>query len=324
MNNKVFISCAVTGSGDTASKHPDLPKTPEQIAKASIEAAKAGAVVIDNTSQYRYDEDIPLVVPECNASRIADHTNRGIIANPNCSTIQLVVACKPIQDAIGIERINVSTYQSVSGAGRLSMEALTQQSQALLAKGNATNNVQAGQEKPIAFNAVPKIGPLLDSGYTQEEMKMVWETQKIFEDPDIRVNPTCVRIPVYLGHSEAVHMETRTKLTVKEAHELLSSAPGVTVLDGDGPGVYPSASLEAAYRDVVFVFHIAAMLFPLPGVSATAVQFQYPEELPVTCAAIITAGGRALFSQTLFCFGFAHYGSIVEPATAEQLWITQP
>lgn len=219
-------------------------------------AAKAGAVVIDNTSQYRYDEDIPLVVPECNASRIADHTNRGIIANPNCSTIQLVVACKPIQDAIGIERINVSTYQSVSGAGRLSMEALTQQSQALLAKGNSTNNVQAGQEKPIAFNAVPKIGPLLDSGYTQEEMKMVWETQKIFEDPDIRVNPTCVRIPVYLGHSEAVHMETRTKLTVKEAHELLSSAPGVTVLDGDGPGEYPTATTEAANRDDVFVGRI--------------------------------------------------------------------
>ena len=219
-------------------------------------AAKSGAVVIDNTSQYRYDDDVPLVVPECNASRIADHTRRGIIANPNCSTIQLVVACKPIQDAVGIERINVSTYQSVSGAGRLSMEALTEQSQAFLAKGYEADNTQVGQEKSVAFNAVPKIGPLLDSGYTQEEMKMVWETQKIFEDPDITVNPTCVRIPVYLGHSEAVHIETRTKLMITEVHELLNSAPGVTVLDGHGPGEYPTATTEAANRDDVFVGRI--------------------------------------------------------------------
>jgi aspartate-semialdehyde dehydrogenase len=219
-------------------------------------AAKSGAVVIDNTSQYRYDDDVPLVVPECNAARIADHRRRGIIANPNCSTIQLVVACKPIQDAVGIERINVSTYQSVSGAGRLSMEALTEQSQTFLAKGHATDNTQVGQEKSVAFNAVPKIGPLLDSGYTQEEMKMVWETQKIFEDPDIKVNPTCVRIPVYLGHSEAVHIETRTKLTITEVHELLNAAPGVTVLDGHGPGEYPTATTEAANRDDVFIGRI--------------------------------------------------------------------
>ena len=219
-------------------------------------AAKSGAVVIDNTSQYRYDDDVPLVVPECNASRIADHTRRGIIANPNCSTIQLVVACKPIQDAVGIERINVSTYQSVSGAGRLSMEALTEQSQTFLAKGHAADSTQVDQEKSVAFNAVPKIGPMLGSGYTQEEMKMVWETQKIFEDPDIKVNPTCVRIPVYLGHSEAVHLETRAKLTITEVHELLNSAPGVTVLDGHGPGEYPTATTDAANRDDVFVGRI--------------------------------------------------------------------
>ncbi len=217
-------------------------------------AVGAGAVVIDNTSQFRYDEEVPLVVPECNAERIADYTRRGIIANPNCSTIQMVVACKPIQDAVGIDRINVSTYQSVSGAGRQSMEGLTEQSRTILANGET--RTAAGVEKVVAFNAVPKIGPFLESGYTEEEMKMIWETQKIFEDPGIMVNPTCVRVPVYLGHSEAVHLETRTKVTVEEVRDMLSSAPGVIVVDGDGPGDYPTAATEAANRDAVFVGRI--------------------------------------------------------------------
>ena len=223
-------------------------------ARAAPRAAAAGAVVVDNTSQFRYDDDIPLVVPECNADRIAQHANRGIIANPNCSTIQMVVALKPINDAVGIERVNVSTYQSVSGAGRLSMELLTAQSRALLNGGKVPP--QTNQEKSVAFNAVPKIDRLLDNGYTREEMKMVWETRKILEDPDILVNPTCVRVPVYLGHSEALHIETREKLSVGEVRDLLDAAPGVVVLDGENPGDYPTATTEAANRDAVYVGRI--------------------------------------------------------------------
>ena len=223
-------------------------------AEAVPRAVAAGVVVIDNTSQFRYDDDIPLVVPECNAARIADYTERGIIANPNCSTIQLVVALKPIHDAVGIERVNVATYQAVSGAGAQSVKVLTEQSQQLLAGDVPTT--AAGQEKSVAFNAVPKIDRLLDTGYTKEEMKMIWETRKILEDPEIMVNPTCVRIPVFFGHSEAVHIETRTKVTVPEAQKLLNSAPGVVVLDGESPGDYPTAATDAAHRDAVFVGRI--------------------------------------------------------------------
>jgi aspartate-semialdehyde dehydrogenase len=216
-------------------------------------AAAAGAVVIDNTSHFRYDDDIPLVVPECNPGRIAEYRGRGIIANPNCSTIQLLVALQPLHTAAGIERINVATYQATSGAGRSAMEALTVQTTAQLEGGVP---VGLDGEKPVAFNAVPKIGELTETGYTVEEMKMIWETQKILEDPDIMVNPTCVRIPVYFGHSEAVHIETRTKVTVLEAQKLLNSAPGVVVLDGQAPGDYPTAATEAAHRDAVYVGRI--------------------------------------------------------------------
>lgn len=217
-------------------------------------AAKAGAVVIDNTSQFRMDPDVPLIVPEVNCAKIVDYAKRNIIANPNCSTIQMVVALKPINDAVGIERVNVCTYQSVSGAGRRSMETLTEQTRAIL--GGEEVAAQTNQEKPVAFNAVPKIDRLMDNGYTREEMKMVWETRKILEEPDILVNPTCVRVPVYLGHSEALHIETRDKLTVDEARQLLAEAPGVVVLDGDNPGDYPTAATEAANRDGVFVGRI--------------------------------------------------------------------
>ena len=216
-------------------------------------AVSAGAVVIDNTSHFRYDDDIPLVVPECNAARIAEYTNRGIIANPNCSTIQMVVALQPIHAAVGIERINVATYQATSGAGRSAMQALTDQSRAHLSGARAAAN---GEEKPVAFNAVPKIAELMDTGYTKEEMKMVWETRKILEDPDLMVNPTCVRIPVYFGHSEALHIETRTKVTVTEVRKLLNSAPGVVLLDGLEPGDYPTALTDAAHRDAVYVGRI--------------------------------------------------------------------
>jgi aspartate-semialdehyde dehydrogenase len=213
-------------------------------------AAAAGAIVIDNTSQFRYHDDIPLVVPEVNAKRIAEYTARGIIANPNCSTIQLVVALKPIHEAVGIERLNVATYQAISGAGRTALETLTEHTRQLL---SGVEPVVRGPQKWVAFNTVPHIGDFQDNGYTLEEMKMIWETRKILEDPSIMVNPTAARVPVYFGHSEAVHIETRTKITVQEVQKLLNSAPGVVLLDGRATGAYPTAATDAAGRDGVYV-----------------------------------------------------------------------
>src|SRR6202035_2137276 len=217
-------------------------------------AAAAGCIVIDNTSEFRYEDDIPLVVPEVNPHAIAQFRNRGIIANPNCSTIQLVVALKPIHDAVGIERINVATYQSVSGAGREAIEELAQQSITLLSgKGPVEAYVIP---KQIAFNCVPQIDRFEDNGFIREEMKVVWETRKIFEDPAIRINVTAVRVPVFYGHSEAVSIETRTKITPEEARALLQKAPGVEVMDERRPGGYPTAATEAANRDTVYVGRI--------------------------------------------------------------------
>jgi aspartate-semialdehyde dehydrogenase len=217
-------------------------------------AAAAGCIVIDNTSEFRYQDDIPLVVPEVNPHAIAQYKNRGIIANPNCSTIQLVVALKPIHAAVGIERINVATYQSVSGAGREALDELAEQSvQLLTGKGPVTAKVIA---KQIAFNCVPQIDVFEANGYTREEMKMVWETRKILEDPAIRVNVTAVRVPVFYGHSEVVHLETRTKITAEDARKLLLKAPGVEVMDERRPGGYPTAATEAANRDTVYVGRI--------------------------------------------------------------------
>jgi aspartate-semialdehyde dehydrogenase len=222
-------------------------------AEYAPKAVAAGSVVVDNTSHFRYDDDIPLVVPEVNAARIADYTRRGIIANPNCSTIQLVVALKPIHDAVGIERINVATYQAVSGAGRTAVDALTEHTRQIL---SGLDPVVRGNAKWVAFNVVPHIDQFMDTGYTKEEMKMIWETRKILEDPRIMVNPTAARVPVYFGHSEAVHIETRTKVTVSEVQKLLNSAPGVVLLDGRELGAYPTAATEAAGRDAVFVGRI--------------------------------------------------------------------
>jgi len=217
-------------------------------------AAAAGCIVIDNTSEFRYQDDIPLVVPEVNPGALAHYKNRNIIANPNCSTIQMLVALKPIHDAVGIERINVATYQSVSGAGKEAVDELAQQSVALMnGQGAVKPRVIA---KQIAFNVVPQIDKFEENGYTKEEMKMVWETQKIMEDPTIRVNATAVRVPVFFGHSEAVHIETRKKITAAEARALLKKAPGVTVLDERKPGGYPTAATEAANRDTVYVGRI--------------------------------------------------------------------
>jgi len=213
-------------------------------------AAAAGCIVIDNTSHFRYDDDIPLVVPEVNAGAIADHTKRGIISNPNCSTIQMVVALKPIYDAVGIERINVATYQAVSGAGRSAVEELVRQT-ALLLNGRPVEI--DGDAKQIAFNAVPHIDDFQENKYTKEEMKMVWETRKIFSDDSILVNPTAVRIPVFYGHSEAVHIETKDKISVQSACELLANAPGVTLLDGQKTGEYPTAVTDSSGTDPVYV-----------------------------------------------------------------------
>ena len=216
-------------------------------------AADAGCVVVDNTSQFRYDDDIPLVIPEVNADAIGDYKNRNIIANPNCSTIQMLVALKPIDDAAGLERINVATYQAVSGSGKDAIEELAMQTADLLNARPISENVYP---KQIAFNCLPHIDTFQENGYTKEEMKVVWETRKILGNPAIQVNPTCVRVPVFYGHSEAVHIETKVKISAHEVRELLSNAPGITVMDEQVDGGYPSAVTEAANADPVFVGRI--------------------------------------------------------------------
>jgi aspartate-semialdehyde dehydrogenase len=216
-------------------------------------AAEAGCIVIDNTSHFRRDDDIPLVVPEVNPEALAQYSVKNIIANPNCSTIQMLVALKPIYDAVGIERINVATYQAVSGSGKEAISELAGQTVALLSGKEAECEVYP---KQIAFNALPQIDVFQENGYTREEMKMVWETQKIFDDASIAVNPTCVRVPVFYGHSEALHIETVDKITADQARELLQNAPGVTVVDERVDGGYPTPVGEGVGKDAVFVGRI--------------------------------------------------------------------
>ena len=216
-------------------------------------AAEAGCVVIDNTSEFRYDDDIPLVVPEVNVGAIADYQNRGIIANPNCSTIQMLVALKPIYDAFGIDTINVSTYQSVSGSGKQGLDELAGQTSKLLNGLAAEAKVYS---KRIAFNVIPHIDVLLENGFTKEEMKMVWETQKIFADESIKVNPTAVRVPVFYGHSEAVHVKTKTSFELDDVIAKLNSADGVEVIHDEDEMIYASAAIEGTGTDPVFVSRI--------------------------------------------------------------------
>jgi aspartate-semialdehyde dehydrogenase len=216
-------------------------------------AAEAGCVVIDNTSQFRYDDEIPLVVPEVNEAAIAGYKRHGIIANPNCSTIQMLVALKPIHDAVGIRRVNVCTYQAVSGTGKDAIEELAGQTAKLL---NGKDIEAKVYPKQIAFNVLPHIDVFQDNGYTKEEMKMVWETRKIMGDESIQVNPTAVRVPVFYGHSEAVHIETGKKITADSARQLLAAAPGVEVLDEHADGGYPTAVTEGAGQDPVYVGRI--------------------------------------------------------------------
>ena len=203
-------------------------------AEYAPKAAAAGCVVIDNTSQFRYDDDIPLVVPEVNPEAIADYTNRGIIANPNCSTIQMLVALKPIYDAVGITRVNVCTYQAVSGSGKPAMDELAKQTADLLNGRSVESKVYP---KQIAFNVLPQIDVFMDNGDTKEEWKMKAETKKIL-DPKIKLTATCVRVPVFVGHAEAVNIECEREIHADEARELLRESPGLMVIDKREDGGY--------------------------------------------------------------------------------------
>jgi aspartate-semialdehyde dehydrogenase len=226
-------------------------------------AARAGAVVIDNTSAFRYDDAIPLVVPECNPHRLDGIRRGAIIANPNCSTIQMVVALAPVHRSAGIARINVATYQSVSGAGRRGMQELSRQTANRLDQEDIEVSKFA---QPIAFNVLPQIDEMLENGYSREEMKMVWETQKIFEDPDILVNATAVRVPVFVGHAEAVHFETREPIEIDEVRRLLLQAPGVRLVEGQGM-IHATPVTHAAGTDPVFVSRLRRDLTHPRGVS---------------------------------------------------------
>jgi len=222
-------------------------------AEYAPKAGAAGCVVIDNTAQFRYDNDIPLVIPEVNAHAIANYKNRNIIANPNCSTIQMLVALKPIYDEVGIKRINVSTYQAVSGTGKQAIEELATQTVNLLSGKEAKAKVYP---KQIAFNALPHIDVFQENGYTKEEMKMVWETKKIFDNESILVNPTAVRIPVFYGHSEAVHIETKKKISATNAVQLLNDFDAVVVVNEHNDGGYATAVTEGVNNDSVYVSRI--------------------------------------------------------------------
>ncbi len=212
-------------------------------------AAAAGVVVIDNTSAFRYDDDIPLVVPEVNAHVLDGLSGGCIIANPNCSTIQMIVALAPVYRVAGISRINVATYQSVSGAGRDGLKELAIQTAQRL---NFKEPDVSKFAQPIAFNVLPQIDDLQDNGYTREEMKMLWETQKIFEDSTVLVNATAVRVPVFFGHAEAVHFETREDIGIEQVRKLLEAAEGVELLEGKDM-IHPTPVTHAAGKDPVYV-----------------------------------------------------------------------
>ena len=215
-------------------------------------AWESGCVVVDNTGAWRMDPDIPLVVPEVNAHAIKDYKNKGIIANPNCSTIQMVVALKPLHDAAKIKRIVVSTYQAVSGTGKKAIFELETQVSDLFNNREITKKVYPHQ---IAFNCLPHIDVFTENGYTKEELKMINETKKIMEDYSIRVTATTVRVPVFYGHSESVNVEFERPLSPEEARELLKKAPGVIVADDPSKNIYPLA-IYAAGKDETFVGRI--------------------------------------------------------------------
>ena len=233
-------------------------------------AAGQGAVVIDNSSAFRYHEDVPLVVPEVNPEALAGFRGRGIVANPNCSTIQLVVALKPLHDAAGVERMSVATYQAISGAGRRAMEELVRHTAGMMAGQGRPENANGSDDDEhedaaaaapnggaaipsVAFNAVPHIDAFQDNGYTKEEMKIVWETRKILGDESLRISATAVRVPVFFGHSEAVNVQLKRRVEAQEALALFRAAKGIIVISEDRDGGYPTAGIEAAQSDAVFV-----------------------------------------------------------------------
>jgi aspartate-semialdehyde dehydrogenase len=221
-------------------------------AKFAPLAVNQGAVVIDNTAHFRMEPEVPLVVPEVNPHEIAHHARRGIIANPNCSTIQMVVALKPIHDVAHIQRVVVSSYQSVSGAGRMGMEELSRQSIALFNGGELRKEKFPHQ---IAFNCIPHIDTFMESGYTKEEIKMVNETQKILGDSSIRITATAVRVPVFCSHSESVNIETEKKLAAAEVKAILRDAPGILLCDDPKENIYPLA-VDAVGKDATLVGRI--------------------------------------------------------------------
>jgi aspartate-semialdehyde dehydrogenase len=226
--------------------------------------AQDGAVVVDNSSAWRMEPDIPLIVPEVNPQDIHMVKNRGIIANPNCSTIQMVVALKPIYDEVGISRVVVSTYQSVSGAGAKAIRELEEQTKAWCEGKDIPEPRHIA--KQIAFNVVPHIDRFMEGDYTREELKMLNETRKIMHDENIKVSATAVRVPVFYSHSEAIHMETRRPISPERAREVLSQAPGVVVVDNPAREEYP-LSIEAEDRDEVFVGRIREDLVFSPGLA---------------------------------------------------------
>ena len=227
-------------------------------------ATTSGAIVVDNTSKYRLEPNIPLVVPEINAEQAKRGLQTRIVANPNCSTIQMVVALKPIQEEVGIKRITVSTYQSVSGAGSRALEELAMQTANVLNAKSITPEVAPVQ---MAFNVIPQIGEFHDNGFSEEEMKMVQETQKIFDDPNMEINPTCVRVPIFFGHSLALHVETREKILLADVTRLLSDAPGVELVDSNADGGYPTPVTHATGQNEVFVGRVREDLSSANGLN---------------------------------------------------------
>lgn len=238
----------------------------------ALDAVKAGAVVIDNSSAFRMDPDVPLVVPEVNPEDVAWH--KGLIANPNCSTIQMVVALKPLHDEAKIKRIIVSTYQAVSGAGKEGIAALDNEVKEYVATGKDPRELTASAfPYPIAFNCIPHIDAFLEDGYTKEEMKMVNETRKMFHDDTIAINATTVRVPVFRSHSESITIETEKPLSPERAKELLAHAPGVVLEDAPGEKKYPLAIFSAG-TDAVYVGRIRKDLSSANGLSLWVVADQ--------------------------------------------------
>lgn len=234
----------------------------ELAAKYAPIAAAAGNVVIDKSSHFRNNKDVPLIVPEVNLNALSGYRKMNIIANPNCSTIPVCVALKPIYDEVGITRVNVATYQSVSGTGKDAVNELTEQTKQVLANQPVISKVYPQQ---IAFNVLPHIDDFTENGYTKEEMKMVNEIKKIFNDPSLAINPTAVRVPVYCGHAAAVHIETKDKITAEKAIQLLSNAQGIKVIGGRYP--YPTPVKDAAGQDLVYVGRIREDISHMKGLN---------------------------------------------------------